>query len=701
MIRLLTFIALLAVAALPARAALSCGAAAETLDWDSGSVGWTAGALSGSYAVGGETIGVAFTGATNRLINIFGQQTPFKSVDLTGGLSPTQQSLLFVVNYVNTSETLTMTINAGTAGQGVAEIEFTIFDLDTNGPTAPFSFQDQITVTGTLGGISAGAPTFTTGAANTASGNVATGTNDSANTAGAGNLTIKFASPVDQITIAYRAGPQSIADPAQQGMSLHDIRFCRANVDYGDAPASYGAPSHRIAAGVMLGSGAPDAEVAPQYSAGADGDDNAGADDENGVVIPTLARSQPALISAAASGAGGFLQAWIDWNGDGDFLDAGEQVATNLQDNAGLDVNPGSGVIAFQVTPPASATTSQTYARFRWSTTGGLTHTGTAASGEVEDYALTIQASAPPASCPAGQLLLSQTGNAASAVSASGVVNPALALGALAALGTSPPGPVAAELDNSSDIFVLDLGGLVPQFSTLILSAARDSGGAGNTGRVTIQLSPDNVSYTTMGTYGAPGATYPSLVQNALERANITVPAGGARYVRLTTVDNDDVFIDGLEYSEVCIASATLTATKTVTVYDPSAAGLFAVPGNDVVYSITVTNAGSGGADSNSIFIVDRLPAEIEFFNGDMDGAGPATGAVYFTQSGAGLTFTLATDLRYATGASPPASFAACTYAAAAGYDPNIRFVCFNPKGAMAAGDPDPSFTVQFRARIK
>ncbi len=701
MIRLLTILAALALAAAPARAALSCGAGAETLDWDSGGVAWTAGALSGSYTVGGETIGVAFTGATGRLINIFGQQTPFKSIALTGGLTPTQQSLLFVVNYVNTSETLTMTLTAGTPGQGVAEIEFTIFDLDTNGPTAPFRFQDLITVTGTLGGVSAGNPTFTPGSANTASGNVATGANASANNAANGNMTIKFATPVDQIVIAYRAGPQSIADPAQQGMSLHDISFCRAGVDYGDAPASYGAPSHKIVAGVALGAGAPDAEVAPQYSAAANGDDVAGVDDENGVALPSLVRGQPALISASVAGAGGFLQAWIDWNGNGVFTDAGEQIATNLQDNAALDANPAAGVISFLVTPPVTATTSQTYARFRWSTTNGLTPTGTAANGEVEDYALTVQAAAPAPSCDVGQLLINQTGNAASVVTSTGVANPARSLGALAALGTSPPGAVSAEINDSADILVLDFGVTVPQFSPLILSAARDSGGAGNTARVTIQLSPDNVAYTTVGTYGAPGATYPSLVQNALERPVITVPAGGARFVRLRTVDNDDIFIDGLEYSQVCLASATLTAVKTVAVYDPSAQGLFAVPGADVVYTITVTNSGTGPADNNSIFIVDRLPAEIDFFNGDMDGAGPATGAVFFTQSGAGLTFTLATDLRYATGATPPANFAACSYTPAAGYDPSIRFVCLNPKGSMASGSPGPSFSASFRARVK
>ncbi|OFX05412.1 MAG: hypothetical protein A3E78_04950 [Alphaproteobacteria bacterium RIFCSPHIGHO2_12_FULL_63_12] len=144
-----------------------------------------------------------------------------------------------------------------------------------------------------------------------------------------------------------------------------------------------------------------------------------------------------------------------------------------------------------------------------------------------------------------------------------------------------------------------------------------------------------------------------------------------------------------------------LSALKTVTMVGTSGTSSFAIPGSDVYYTMTVTNSGDGTVDTNTLFLSDPIPTDVEFYNADIDGAGPATGAVYFTQSGAGLSFTLATDVRYSSSAAKPASFAACTYTPSAGYDPNVRHLCLNPKGKMLAGNPDPSFSVQFRARIK
>jgi hypothetical protein len=149
-------------------------------------------------------------------------------------------------------------------------------------------------------------------------------------------------------------------------------------------------------------------------------------------------------------------------------------------------------------------------------------------------------------------------------------------------------------------------------------------------------------------------------------------------------------------------AATELTASKSVDVFDPTSEGLYALPGNDIISSMTVTNIGNSAADTDSIVIIDAVPPEMTFYNGDMDDGGPATQAVHFTQTGgANLTFTYGSDAAYSDSSSRPADMAGCTYTPSAGYDSNLTYVCFNPKGAMAAGNPDPTFTLQFRARIK
>jgi uncharacterized repeat protein (TIGR01451 family) len=163
------------------------------------------------------------------------------------------------------------------------------------------------------------------------------------------------------------------------------------NADTSDAPASYGSPTHTIVNGIRLGA-TVDADASLLNSTNATGDDTNGTDDEDGVTMPSLTQGQSANISVnvnQVTAGTGRLQGWIDWNGDGDFADTGEQVAINLQLAAGT-----TGTISVPVTVPAGAITSAaTFARFRWSTTAGLTSTATTTDGEVEDYQVAIAVS--------------------------------------------------------------------------------------------------------------------------------------------------------------------------------------------------------------------------------------------------------------------------------------------------------------------
>ncbi|MBC2670179.1 hypothetical protein ACFOON_09955 [Novosphingobium piscinae] len=119
------------------------------------------------------------------------------------------------------------------------------------------------------------------------------------------------------------------------------------------------------------------------------------------------------------------------------------------------------------------------------------------------------------------------------------------------------------------------------------------------------------------------------------------------------------------------------------------------IPGAIVRYTFTVSNTGPRAVDTNTVWLIDTLPSQLS--------VGTAASPV-FTQGSptSGLTFNAATDIRYSNAAVAPTSFAGCSYTPVSAYDPAVRFVCLNPKGAMAGstGTP-PSFTLSIQALVR
>ncbi len=145
----------------------------------------------------------------------------------------------------------------------------------------------------------------------------------------------------------------------------------------------------------------------------------------------------------------------------------------------------------------------------------------------------------------------------------------------------------------------------------------------------------------------------------------------------------------------------SLTINKSSTVYDNGQFSGFSVPLQDIAYTISVENSGGEGADKDGLFVFDQLPGTLTFYNDDFDGAGVVTDdPIVFTQSSTGLDFDYSRDVAFSNDSSPPNSFSDCNYSPATGYDPDIRYVCLNPKGVMTGGSSPPGFTVQFRARV-
>lgn len=143
---------------------------------------------------------------------------------------------------------------------------------------------------------------------------------------------------------------------------------------------------------------------------------------------------------------------------------------------------------------------------------------------------------------------------------------------------------------------------------------------------------------------------------------------------------------------------ALLTVAIASQVYDPTTQQLKAIPANDHLAMITVSNVGGGPTDSNSLFLVKAVDPNSAFFNGTTPEFG---GIIRFTTASTTLTFDPTNDVRYSNATSAPTAMAQCTYTPQAGYDPAVRYICLNPKGMLGSGTPAGAFTVSIRYRIQ
>jgi len=161
------------------------------------------------------------------------------------------------------------------------------------------------------------------------------------------------------------------------------------SLDFGDAPdptyptllANNGA-RHVVVPGIFLGTNL-DAELDGQPNAIATGDDLAASDDEDGVTFLTLLTPGSNATVLVVASTNGLLNAWMDFNANGSWTNAGEQIFTNQPLVAGAN-------LLTVAVPVASSSGTNIFARFRFSSAGGLSYTGPALDGEVEDYAVTI-----------------------------------------------------------------------------------------------------------------------------------------------------------------------------------------------------------------------------------------------------------------------------------------------------------------------
>lgn len=170
-------------------------------------------------------------------------------------------------------------------------------------------------------------------------------------------------------------------DAGADGGSAYFYRFHPPGYDYGDAPSPYltlraaDGARHYVGDGLYLGA-AVDQERNGQPDAASTGDDLAG-DDEDGVsFLSPLVAGQTYRLDII--GSPGIVDAFVDYNCDGDWDEADERVT-------GIDVP----AVELTLSAPG-ACIGTTQARFRLSSAGVGEPTGSAPDGEVEDYAVEI-----------------------------------------------------------------------------------------------------------------------------------------------------------------------------------------------------------------------------------------------------------------------------------------------------------------------
>ena len=175
-------------------------------------------------------------------------------------------------------------------------------------------------------------------------------------------------------------------------------------LDFGDADDTSGFPTtflnngarHVITGNNLFLGSTRDAEVDGQSSVDATAD---GAD-EDGVVFGDLDAGSTASVTVTASvPSTAVLSGWLDFNQDGDWDDAGEQVF------ADQSITDGTNNLTIAV--PAGAAPGTAFARFRLTETAGYSWAGLASDGEVEDYLVSIT------STPAPRIVLGPSDNIA------------------------------------------------------------------------------------------------------------------------------------------------------------------------------------------------------------------------------------------------------------------------------------------------
>jgi uncharacterized repeat protein (TIGR01451 family) len=250
----------------------------------------------------------------------------------------------------------------------------------------------------------------------------------------------------------------------------------------------------------------------------------------------------------------------------------------------------------------------------------------------------------------------------------------------------------------TGDQFVMNIRSGVPLFAT---TTTTGTGATVSTASTPTSLATVGTSYdfteAPSGTTNLIYYTSGMACSNAYAASTTPLPAviGGS----VTPVLGDNITCTITNTPKPNKANLTITKTSTL-ISDPvnGTANPKMIPGAIVEYAITVTNAGTGAVDANTITLIDPIPIALASY---VSGT-----AVTYTDTLGGtstISCPYATCVSWTKTAGGTTGWGATLTPDGAGYDSAITGVRIIPSGTMPAAiaSGQPSFTVKFTTRIK
>ncbi len=240
-----------------------------------------------------------------------------------------------------------------------------------------------------------------------------------------------------------------------------------------------------------------------------------------------------------------------------------------------------------------------------------------------------------------------------------------------------------------------------------------------------MDLLPGGVTFVSsipaQGTYDAlsgswyVGTLTPGSSASLVLQAQVDADTGGTTITNTADVDflsqvDPDSGNDTASVTIVPIGIPNLAVDKSVATLEDPVSGTTdpkAIPGATINYVIATTNSGTGGADTDTFFVVDAIPdnTALRVIDYDATTAGP----VRFTDGGtpSGLSYTFATlddtndDVSFSNDGGATWDYEPA--ADANGVDTDVTHIRINPKGTLVGsnGSDDPGLRLEFKVVVQ